>query len=64
MLNSTITLGNTVEVYLNLNIPIPYYLAILFLSIETKEIKVYVHTNTSVFIGDLFVKDKTWNLNV
>lgn len=64
MLNSTITLGNTVEVYLNLNIPIPYYLAIL--SIETKEIKVYVHTNTctSVFIGDLLVKDKTWNLNV
>lgn len=56
------TLGDIVEFYLYLNVYLPYYLAIPFISIEPKEIKCMsilwlVH---SMFIGALLVKDKTW----
>lgn len=63
MQNGTATLENSWTVFAQLNVQLPYDFAILHLDIYCRELKMYVHTKTCmwIFIAPLFVITKIGN---
>lgn len=63
MQNGTATLENSWTVFAQLNTQLPYDFAILHLDIYCRELKMYVHTKTCmwIFIATLFVITKIGN---
>ena len=57
---STVTMENSLEIPLNLEIELPYDPAIPLLGIHTKETRTERNTYTPVFIATLFIIARTW----